>query len=65
MANALLSSVAELTAWACRGVRYLQRHPELVVNCFRHVGLPVNQPSPALAAHWPAPQSNTPVMEPR
>lgn len=40
MANALPDSVAELRAWACRGVRYLQRHPTLVQHFFEHAGLP-------------------------
>lgn len=40
MANALPDSVAELRAWACRGVRYLQRHPTLVQHFFDHAGLP-------------------------
>jgi transposase len=39
MANALPDSVAELRAWACRGVRYLQRHPTLVQHFFEHAGL--------------------------
>lgn len=44
MANALPDSVTELKAWACRGIRYLQRHPGLVANFFRHAGLHVKQP---------------------
>ena len=44
MANALPGSIAELKAWACRGIRYLQRHPEIVANFFRHAGLHVKQP---------------------
>ncbi|HEX6533858.1 MAG TPA: winged helix-turn-helix domain-containing protein [Gemmatimonadaceae bacterium] len=43
MANALPASITELTAWARRGIRHLQRHPEFVSNFFRHAGLPVNQ----------------------
>lgn len=45
MANALPDSIAELKAWACRGIRYLQRHPDLVRHFFDHAGLHVNQPS--------------------
>lgn len=44
MANALPESVTELKAWAGRGIRYLQRHPGLVANFFRHAGLHVKQP---------------------
>ena len=44
MANALPGSIAELKAWTCRGIRYLQRHPEIVTNFFRHAGLYVKQP---------------------
>lgn len=44
MANALPESVAELRALACRSIRYLQRHPGLVTNFFRHAGLHVKQP---------------------
>lgn len=43
-ANALPDSVAELKALACRSIRYLQRHPQLVRNFFRHAGLHVKQP---------------------
>ena len=44
MANALPNSVAELKSLACRSIRYLQRHPSLVTNFFRHAGLHVKQP---------------------
>ncbi len=44
MANALPGSIAELKTWACRGIRCLQRHPEIVANFFRHAGLHVKQP---------------------
>jgi transposase len=44
MANALPASIAELHALARRSIRYLQRHPGLVANFFRHAGLPVKQP---------------------
>lgn len=42
MANALPDSVDELRVWACRGIRYLQRHPKIVRNFFAHAGLDVN-----------------------
>jgi transposase len=42
MANALPDSVDELRAWACRGIRYLQRHPAIVRTFFGHAGLDVN-----------------------
>lgn len=44
MANALPDSVAELTTLARRSVRYLQQHPALVANFFRHARLHVKQP---------------------
>lgn len=44
MANALPASIAELRDLACRSIRYLQRHPGLVSNFFRHAGLHVKQP---------------------
>lgn len=40
MANALPASIDELHCWACRGIRYLQRHPRLVQHFFHHAGLP-------------------------
>jgi transposase len=42
MANAVPASLAELKAHACRGIRYLQRHPTLVQHFFAHAGLPVS-----------------------
>lgn len=44
MANALPADIAELRALAGRSIRYLQRHPGLVANFFRHAGLHVKQP---------------------
>lgn len=44
MANALPADSAELRDLACRSIRYLQRHPGLVINFFRHAGLHVKQP---------------------
>jgi hypothetical protein len=41
-ANALPADIAELKAHACRAVRHLQRHPEMVRNFFRHAGLHVH-----------------------
>lgn len=42
MANAVPASLPELKAHACRGIRYLQRHPALVRHFFAHAGLPVS-----------------------
>jgi transposase len=44
IANALPADIAELRALDCRSIRYLQRHPGLVANFFRHAGLHVKQP---------------------
>lgn len=41
-ANALPATERELKAHACRAVRYLQRHPEIVRTFFQHAGLDVN-----------------------
>lgn len=45
MANALPGSITELKALACRGIRYLQRHPVIVRHFFHHAGLRVKQPA--------------------
>lgn len=45
MANALPDSVNALKGLACRGIRYLQRHPTLVRHFFVHAGLHVNSPA--------------------